>query len=70
MEEPRKLPPIRYAKLRGLYPQKVYAAIRGGFLPEVFCDCGRKSIEVEVADKYFKVGGEEGGKEDSVQDSR
>lgn len=56
MEEPTKLPPIQYAKLRGLYPQKVYAAIRAGKVEAKPCDCGRKVVIVAEADKYFGVG--------------
>jgi len=51
-----KLPPIQYAKLRGIYPQKVYAAIRARKLEERNCDCGRKIVVVEEADEYFKLG--------------
>jgi hypothetical protein len=51
-----KLPPIQYAHLRGLYPQKVYAALRKGKLQWNTCDCGRKVVVIEEADKLFKVG--------------
>jgi hypothetical protein len=51
-----KLPPIQYAKLRGIYPQKVYSAIRAGKLEQRNCDCGRKIVVVEEADEYFKLG--------------
>ena len=51
-----KLPPIQYAKLRGMYPQKVYAAIRKGKLPLVFCDCGRKVVVIDDADRFFSKG--------------
>jgi hypothetical protein len=56
LEDATKLPPIQYAKLRGIYPQKVYAAIRSGKLQQKPCDCGRKIVVVEEADEYFKLG--------------
>jgi hypothetical protein len=51
-----KLPVIQYAKMRGMYPQKVYAVIRKGKLKEHWCDCGRKVVIIEEADEYFKLG--------------
>ncbi len=51
-----KLPPIQYAKMRGMYPQKVYAAVRNGKLKTHWCDCGRKVVIIEEADEYFKLG--------------
>lgn len=51
-----KLPVIEYAKLRGLYPQKVYAAIRARKLVQHWCECGRKVVLIEEADEYFKLG--------------
>jgi hypothetical protein len=51
-----KLPPIQYAKLRGIYPQKVYAAIRNKKLAQVWCDCGRKVVIIDDADKLFQLG--------------
>ena len=56
LEGAPKMSPIDYAKLRGLYPQKVYAAIRAGRLAPTRCDCGRKVVVVEEADEYFKLG--------------
>lgn len=50
------LPPIQYAKLRGIYPQKVYAALRSRRLPWAQCECGRKCVVIEVADEHFKLG--------------
>jgi hypothetical protein len=51
-----KLPVIQYAKMRKMYPQKVYAVIRKGKLKEHWCDCGRKVVIIEEADQYFKLG--------------
>jgi hypothetical protein len=48
-----KLPPIQYARLRGIYPQKVYGAIRNGKLERTRCECGRPCVEVDAADEYF-----------------
>lgn len=56
LEGATKLPPIQYAKLRSIYPQKVYAAIRNRKLEPTKCECGRKVVVVEEADEYFKLG--------------
>lgn len=56
LEGATKLPPIQYAKLRKIYPQKVYAAIRSGRLKPTRCECGRKVVVVEEADEHFKLG--------------
>jgi hypothetical protein len=56
VEGATKLPPIQYAKLRGIYPQKVYGALRNGKLVWDTCDCGRRVVVVEEADEYFKLG--------------
>jgi hypothetical protein len=50
------MPPIDYAKLRGLRPQKVYKAIRDGRLENRRCECGRKVVDVDTADKLFSAG--------------
>jgi hypothetical protein len=50
------LPPIQYAKLRGLYPQRVYKAIRDDRNKRTIwktCECGRLVVIVEAADKLF-----------------
>lgn len=56
LEDASKLKPIQYAKLRNLYPQRVYKAIRGGKLDVETCLCGSKVIDIEAADEVFKVG--------------
>jgi hypothetical protein len=56
LEGATKLPPIQYGKLRGIYPQKVYAALRAGRLKWDRCECGRRVVNVEEADKLFKLG--------------
>jgi hypothetical protein len=56
LEGASKMAPIPYAKSRGIYPQKVYAAIRKGKVAAQHCDCGRTVIVVEEADEYFKLG--------------
>lgn len=48
-----------YAKLRNLYPQRVYKAVREAKLGTRKCDCGRKVIDVLEADILFKVKTEE-----------
>lgn len=55
-EDAEQLKPIQYAKLRGLYPQRVYKAIRDRKLEVISCLCGSKVINVDAADKVFKVG--------------
>jgi len=56
LSDAKKLSPRDYAKLRSMYPQKVYAALRNKRLAWGWCDCGRKVIVVDEADKFFKVG--------------
>lgn len=56
LEGASKMAPIPYAKSKGIYPQKVYAAIRSGRLVSEHCACGRTVIDVEKADEYFKLG--------------
>jgi hypothetical protein len=56
LTDAKLLPPIQYARLRGIYPQKVYSAIRNHRLDPTICQCGRKVIEVEAADAYFRLG--------------
>jgi hypothetical protein len=46
--------PIDYAKLRGLKPQKVYYYLRTGKLEEQYCNCGRKCVNVVLADALFE----------------
>lgn len=55
-EDAEQLKPIQYAKLRGLYPQRVYKAIRDRKLKVITCLCGSKVINVDEADRVFKVG--------------
>ena len=56
LEDAVQLPPIQYAKMRGLRPQRVYAAIRNRKLEDKYCLCGRKVVVVDDADKFFKLG--------------
>lgn len=56
LADARLLSPIDYGKLRGIRPQRVYAALRSGRLAVVKCNCGRKCVEVEAADKLFGLG--------------
>jgi hypothetical protein len=56
LEGATKLPPIQYAKLRGIRPQRVYAALRAHKLDPTTCECGRKVVVVEEADELFKLG--------------
>ena len=45
--------PINYAKMRKLYPQRVYRAIREDKLGHKRCDCGRVVVSVADADVLF-----------------
>lgn len=48
------LKPIEYAKLRGIYAQRVYKALRNRQLERVTCEhCGHTGISVEAADAHF-----------------
>lgn len=60
LEGATKMSPIDYAKSRGMYPQKVYAAMRNGKLQAYKCDCGRRVVDVMEADKYFGKGDDDG----------
>jgi hypothetical protein len=51
-----KLSPREYGKLRGITPQLVYYHIKVGHVAEEFCQCGRKVIDIQQADEYFKRG--------------
>jgi hypothetical protein len=50
----RLMPPVAYGKLRGISPQLVYYHIRAKHLETEYCDCGRKCIEREAADDFFR----------------
>lgn len=70
LQDAVQLPPIQYAKLRGIYPQKVYAAIRNHKLQAIHCLCGRKVVVIADADKFFgfeEVTEDEGDVSDSGQ---
>jgi hypothetical protein len=56
LEDATLLTPVMYAKLRGIYPQRVYAALRNRKLEAVYCQCGRKCIDPKVADEVFGFG--------------
>lgn len=49
------LTPIEYARLRGMAPQTVYYALRNhrDRIQAVNCQCGRRVLEITVADSYF-----------------
>lgn len=55
----KKLTPIEYAKLRRMAPQRVYYFLRNHVtkndvtLQTEMCQCGRKVLDVEAADKFF-----------------
>lgn len=51
----KKMAPIDYAKSRGMFPQKVYKALRDKRLEATHCECGRRVIDVDDADTLFKL---------------
>jgi hypothetical protein len=53
-DEVGKLSPREYAKLRGLTPQLVYYYLRTGKIVEERCICGRKVIDVKLADEAMR----------------
>jgi hypothetical protein len=55
LEQQTKATPIDYAKLRGIRPQMVYYHLRRGNLEWTACECGRRVIMIEEADKIFKA---------------
>jgi hypothetical protein len=46
--------PVDYGRLRGIRPQLVYYHIRAGHIRAGKCNCGRKVIDKEEADGYFR----------------
>jgi hypothetical protein len=58
-----KLSPVEYARMRGMKPQLVYYHLRthGDPTKEKHiqlenCQCGRKVVDVKLADAYFEMG--------------
>jgi hypothetical protein len=51
-----KLTPIEYGRLRKISPQLIYYHLRQQHITLERCICGRKVIDVKLADEYFKVG--------------
>lgn len=49
-----KLTPREYGRLRGMQPQLVYYHIRNRHITLELCICGRKVIDVGLADKFFE----------------
>jgi len=56
LEGATMMSPIDYAKRRGIYPQQVYKALRDKRLNPTTCECGRKVVVVDEADRLFKLG--------------
>jgi hypothetical protein len=57
LEDARLITPVEYGKLRGIAPQLVYYYIRSHKLEVERCECGRRCIEREEADKLFRKTG-------------
>jgi hypothetical protein len=46
--------PVNYSKIRPIAAQLVYYAIRTHKLPTAICNCGRKCINKQDADNYYR----------------
>ena len=57
MTQPSKLPPAEYARKRNLTPQLLYYYIGKDVVQVTHCDCGRKVIDIEDADRALKEKG-------------
>lgn len=57
------LSPRDFAKLIGVAPQLVYYYIRTQKIDTVRCNCGRKTVNVEAAKKFFESRNQEIRKE-------
>ena len=53
-EDAPLMTPINYAKVRPIEPQSVYYALRTGKLKTERCNCGRKCINKDAADDYYR----------------
>lgn len=62
--------PIEYARTRGMTPQKVYYALRNhqDKLNTEQCKCGRRVLDIELADKYFGIGETDGSDQEEADD--
>lgn len=56
LEDATLLTPVAYARSRGIYPQRVYQALRNRKLETTYCPCGRKCIDPKAADEVFGIG--------------
>jgi hypothetical protein len=56
LSEQTKATPVEYGRLRGVAPQRVYYYLRTNKLGRQTCDCGRKVIDIDEADRLFKKG--------------
>jgi len=59
LRDARALSPMDYAKMRHIYPQRVYKALRNGQLERRVCLCGRLVVDVVEADEFFGFKSEE-----------
>lgn len=54
LEDAPLITPVNYAKVRPIAPQSIYYAIRTGKLAIKQCNCGRKCIDKDEADDYYR----------------
>jgi hypothetical protein len=50
-----KMSPMEYARARGMQAQLVYYYIRTGKIQDHNCICGRRVLDIEEADAFFKA---------------
>jgi hypothetical protein len=53
-DESPLITPVNYSKIRPFKPQQVFYHIRAHHLKVYFCPCGRKCINKQEADVYFR----------------
>jgi hypothetical protein len=68
LEDATKLTPIEYARLRGIRPQAVYRALRHHKLEWDRCECNRRVVVVEKADRLFNKGPHGPGADQTIQE--
>jgi hypothetical protein len=64
-----KATPIGYARMRGMRPQMMYYYMRIGQIKWERCDCGRKVVDVEDTDAFFRAKGSNSGLESQVEET-
>jgi hypothetical protein len=55
LEHQTKMSVIDYARARNEQPQLIYYYIRTGKIETVYCDCGRKVVDIKKADDFLRL---------------